>query len=791
MRVPALGHPLQLGPTTPLRPGPPATIPMIRSLLLLLATSALPALAFQDGQDVPPIQEEGEFYVINISEEADKTLKLEQFVQLCQEATGFNFTYSDMTKQPLSERNVRLLGTKRIPKRDFYSWFEIMMVINNFACVEIGPPHLSVVEIQSLEASAGSRGGGIKANAKWVQPEDVDDYADRPATLITTVVTLDNTDVRQLSTNLRPLLMDPATEGIMNAGQSNSLILTGFGSKIASVVRLLEVIDEADAQEEVAAPVFDIVPLEFASADDVADLLDELLEARRNALQTAAQDRAPSGTPNPTQRQPEAKVMVQARTSSLLIMAMPDEMPMIKEMIARLDVEVIEPERNYHIYALQNVEATEIAGVLDDFLQDASALAESGTGTGGRAGATGGGSSNQNDVVVVADEVTNSLLIAANKTRYAEVIDLLQMLDRRQDQVLIETALIELSGSNLFDLGVELGFADLPGVGEVGGFGVTSFGLSTIEDLDPLDGIPDSKVPNLGAGFTFGILDGDDFALPILVKAAEANENSNVLNIPSVLVSNNGSATVSTVDQEPYSETTSNTTSTESGFGGYVDAGITMRISPSISAARYLRLGIELEISNFGASVAEDIPPPIIERSLVTTVNVPDGDTMVIGGIITDNKRESVSKFPILGDLPGVGFLFRNTSRSGDRTSLYFFVTPHILQDEDFADLAELSYRAKQDAAERIGLDRIRMVDDSFSIDDELFSLEPFQLPRFQAPESGEVSAEDLGLDPLRREQLLEAARQDAEDKAPAPTDEQPPTSEPATPAATPAGQEG
>lgn len=742
---------------------------MLRSLIFLLLTSLLPALAFQadDTVPVPPIQSEGESYVINISEDPDNGLQLEQFVKLCQEATNFNFTYTTETQALLAQQQVRLLGTKRIPKRDFYSWFQIMMVINNFACVEIGPPHLSVIQIQSLQASGGNR-GTIKTNAKLVDPEDVEDYADQPATLITTTVTLKNTDVRQLSTNLRPLLQDPATENIMNAGQSNSLILTGFGSKIASVVRLLEVIDAADAPEDVESPVFDIVPMQFASADDVSEILDELLEARRNAVQTAAQEgRNPGGTPTGASRQPEAKVMVQGRTNSLLVMAMPDEMPMIKEMIARLDVDVIEPERNYHVYALQNVEAAVVSTVLDDFLQDASALAESSTGTGGRAGQAATTSS-KNDVVVVADETTNSLLIAANKTRYAEVLDLIQLLDRRQDQVLIETALIELSGSNLFDLGVELGFANLPGINEIGGFGVTSFGLSTIEDLDPIDGIPDSKVPNLGTGFTFGILDGEDFALPMLVKAAETNANANVLNIPSVLVSNNGSATVSTVDSEPYSSTTAlgQSASTATDLGGYQEAGITMNISPSISASRYLRLGIELTISSFGTKTDQSLPPPITRRNLTTTVNVPDGDTMVIGGIITDNKSESVSKFPLLGDLPGVGFLFRNTQRSGTRTSLYFFVTPHILHDEDFADLAEHSYRAKQDAAERIGLDRLRMIDSSFSVDDELFSLEAFQLPRFQAPEVGEVAPEEVGLDPQRRNDLLEAARKGAEVEA-------------------------
>ena len=739
-------------------------------LLPLLAMLALPSAAFQNGDaadgEVPPIQIEGEFYVINISEAPESALKLDQFVKLCQEATGLNFTYAQDTESALQGKTVRLLGTKRIPREDFYSWFQIMLIIENFACVEIGPPHLAVVQIQSLDSASGAR-GTIKTKASWVSPEDIEDYADQPATLITTVVTLDNTNVRQLSTNLRPLLQDPATENIMNAGESNSLILTGFGSKIASIVRLLDVIDAADAEVDVMAPIFDIVPLEFASADDIADLLDQLLEAQRNAVTQARQDRN-AGQPQATTRPAETKVLVQDRTNSLLIMAMPEEMPMIKEMIARLDVDVTEPERNYHIYALQNVAAADIAAVLDDFLQDASRLADSGTGTGGRAATQGAGASTQNDVVVVPDEVTNSLLIAANKTRYAEVLDLIELLDRRQDQVLIETALIELSGSDLFDLGVELGLASLPGIGQLGGFGVSSFGLSTIEDLDPVDGVPDTKVPNLGTGFTAGILDGDDFAMPFLIKAAETNENANVLNIPSVLVSNNSSATVSTTDEQPYTNVTAlgSSASTQDSFGGYEPAGITMKISPSISAARYLRLGIELEISSFGSSADPSIPPPRTTRKLITQVNVPDGDTMVIGGIISDTKREADAKIPLLGDLPVIGWLFRDSSKSGTRTSLYFFVTPHILHDEDFADLGELSYQAKQDAAQRIGLDRVRMVDENFSVDDELFSLEAFQLPRFQAPATGEVDAETLGLDPMRQKKLLEAAKADEAAKA-------------------------
>src|SRR5690606_3137866 len=112
----------------------------------------------------------------------------------------------------------------------------------------------------------------------------------------------------------------------------------------------------------------------------------------------------------------------------------------------------------------------------------------------------------------------NSLLIAAGRSRYEEIYDLISLMDRRQDQVLIETALIELTGSNLLDLGVELGGANIPGMNEAGGFGVTSFGLSTFVDQDG-DTIPDTRVPNQTSGITAGILNGDDFNLPALIVA--------------------------------------------------------------------------------------------------------------------------------------------------------------------------------------------------------------------------------------------------------------------------------
>ena len=151
-----------------------------------------------------------------------------------------------------------------------------------------------------------------------------------------------------------------------------------------------------------------------------------------------------------------------ARTNSLLITALPEDMPRIKELIAQLDVDIVERERSYHIYALENVGAEDLADTLNEFLEDAVQPRRAGAGANNRGGQAPRSSTNNREFVVVADPETNSLLIAANRTQYQELQALIERLDRRQDQVLIETALIETSGSDFLDIGVELGSRTSP-----------------------------------------------------------------------------------------------------------------------------------------------------------------------------------------------------------------------------------------------------------------------------------------------------------------------------------------
>ncbi len=732
---------------------------MIATALLLPLALALPAPLFQgptQGDPIPAIQESGDSFILNFPQSPDGQggMSLGQFVQACQQVTGLTFHVKEDAATRLSSTFVRLLGTKRIPKTEFYSFFQILMVMNDFVCTEIGPSGISVIQIDSLQGTGASAAPKIRAAAPYVDPENLGKYTNQPATLITTVINLPNTDVRSLSNTMRQLIADPNTQQMIPAGSSNSFVLTGFGSQVAALARMLRIIDNASAVE-IIEPEFALIRLEYAAADEISTLVEELLDFSSQVVR-GAQNAAPQGATAPLSRgQGDVKIMVDTRQNSLLVLALPDDMPRIRDLVAQLDVDVIDSERAYHIYGVENVEASDLAETLNSFLSDASRLeGQAGAGQGQANQGRGTGSS---EFVVVPDGKSNSLLIAASRTRYSEVLDLIRTLDQRQPQVLIETALIELTGQDIYDLGIELALADIPGIGSTGGYGLTNFGLSTLSDTDG-DGIPDVRVPSTGTGVSAGFLDGDDFSLPILLKAMEENRNSNVLNVPSVLVNNNVQATVETKDEQPTTTITQNGTGggTQENFDGYQEAGITMIISPSISASNYLRLDVELVISNFIGSVSGAIPPPRSTRRLVTKVTVPDGDTMVIGGIIIDNRSETVNKIPFLGDLPVLGALFRRDSNSGTRTTLYFFVTPHILDDTEFADLAEMSYQKKMDAANTIGMERMRIVDPNFGGDHGLIDLDGFDIPLYSSPPRGEMDAASIGKTPEEIKAALE-----------------------------------
>ena len=287
--------------------------------------------------------------------------------------------------------------------------------------------------------------------------------------------------------------------------------------------------------------------------------------------------------------------------------------------------------------------------------------------------------------------------------------------------MLIEAALVELTTGDLDRFGVELGLIDLKQNGDfTRGFGFTSFGQSTFKDTDD-DGLPDTRLPDFDnplQGITGGIISGGDFAVPLLINALSTDDRANILSLPSVLVNNNASAKVETKESRPTLTQNQGTATTSSGVGTPREAGISLEISPTISPNNYLRLNINLTVSRFvgafdptsatGGGVTQS-------RSIKTQVTMPSDATMVIGGVIEDSESSNNGGIPILKDIPLLGMLFRKSEDQSNKTNLYFFVTPTILDEDDFQDLYYVSLNKKLEAKDYIGDRRLQIIDKRYT----------------------------------------------------------------------------
>ena len=684
-------------------------------MLLTISLGLVPLLfqpVFQDpvgDLEVPAsvLQDDGEYYTLDLSELDDGGLTLRQFIKICQVNTGKNFTLDETStgiRAKLDGRKLLLYGRKKIKREEFYSFFQIMMKIHGFVCVQQGSGDLAVIVITEQLASNIVL---IKSNAQYVDVENVPEFADQPGTYLFTTVPLKYADPTDLGTKLRTAIGTTSGDNsaFMDLGQERALLIQGYGPFVAASVRMVQILDR---KPEFIKPEFRKVRLREASAEELAELLAELVE---NMTEGTSSSRTNNNSRN---RQPQVQTRIATnivsypQDNSLLITADPDIMDDILELVAQLDTKVEEPQSNYHVYVLQYLSAADLDESITQFIQATEQERERvdrNAGGGGSARTT----TQEQKIIVEIHEETNSLLVTATRTKWAEFKTMLDTLDRRQSQVLIETALIEVSSDFSKEIGIEYANLDTPNGNTQRGFGYTSMGITSST------GIGEARLPSpTAAGLTLGIFDGEDLGIPFILQMAQTRNDSNILSVPSILVSNNKMASVSSEDEVPFQ--TSNATQTAvSNNVDYATAGISLNITPSISAHKYLRLAINLEVSSFRPNDSTTLPPSKITRTIRTFVDLPDGATMWLGGIVRNDVTDGESGIPYLSDIPVIGALFGSTSKNNVKTTLFFFCTPRIM--EDFDELNDISQKGKARAAETIGLDRVRIVDPSFNLD--------------------------------------------------------------------------
>jgi general secretion pathway protein D len=282
---------------------------------------------------------------------------------------------------------------------------------------------------------------------------------------------------------------------------------------------------------------------------------------------------------------------------------------------------------------------------------------------------------------LTADESTNTLIAIGEPRILTQLDALLAKLDVRQPQVMLEVMLVSLSDADTLALGVEL-----ERLGSLGNATVqlsSLFGLST--GPAAVRSIADA------VGFTGAVLNQGEYS--VIMRALQTINKTRELSNPKLLVTNNEKAVFSSTIQEPVQSTTrTGSNDTTFSYGGTENAGTTISVKPQIAQGDHLVLTYSIKLSSFvGTSATVGLPPPKQENAVDSVATIPDGYTVVVGGLDLVNDSKSESRIPLIADIPGIGELFKNRNNAGSRTRFFVFIKATVLRSGSFEDLKYIS----------------------------------------------------------------------------------------------------
>jgi len=583
-----------------------------------------------------------------------KDTDVQEVIKFVADATG-----KTIIVDPKVRGQVRVISQDAVNSEELYELFLSMMDVQGFTAVESGNvvrivPNRDARSLPVPSASGDSNRGGD--------------------TYITQVIKLENISASKVLPTLRPLV--PQHGHLSAYDPSNAIIVTDTR---ANIMRLQDIIAQIDQSSVVDT---ELIQLEFALAEDMARVIERI-------------ERPGSGEGGKT----ELTIVPDKRINAILVHGDDLQRQRVKMLVEQMDRPRTK-DSNVRVVYLKYASADNMAQILNGILQSRGRSSDS---------------DEQGEANVQADEDTNSLLITANSDTMESLLGVIDGLDIRRAQVLVEAIIVEVDDSDGRELGVQWMYRDsrrgfgssTTGTGQLG-----AIGQGALQGGDEgLGNLAGTLSQTSGQMFGLGRLGERTDFLGILNMLQESS-STNILSTPNLLTTDNHTASISVGQNVPFATgsyaSTGGSTQPTNPFRTIErrDVGILLEVTPHVNAGDSIVLDISQEVSSLSNLNSQD-GPITNQRRLETQVLASNGETIVLGGLIEEEVQSSVQKVPFLGDIPLLGHLFRNQTNTVNKTNLLVFIRATVMEDDQLLTGATAekyrTLREQQDARRRAG----------------------------------------------------------------------------------------
>ncbi len=651
---------------------------------LLLALGVACGLTL--GAAAASAQDQPDEVLLNIDYE---NIELAAFIKTIAERTGRNFIYDDRVRG-----QVTIHSPQPVPIEQAYAVFESVLQVKGFTTVETPGGAIKIIPLRDAKESP------VDTRTGAGMPSNRDRY-------VTRLIPMRFIDAASIVNTLKPLVSKDAAMAAYEA--TNTVILTESASNIRRIMSILESIDVETYKEELA-----VIRVEFADASALAEQVGEIYGDDQTSARPAPRrrrTRRPGNQPQSdgSSSRGELRILTDERTNSLIVLAARSTLEDVRGLVRKLDVPATVGGR-INVYYLNHANAEELAQTVNSLISGQPRTPAAG-------GAAGGGQAQAirsaveglaEGISVTADPATNSLVIQASREGYDTLRSVIEKLDVQRPQVLVEALIMEV---NITDA-QELGFAAFVEVLD----GTNTATIQTATEaasrgaLAGMTGGGSEAFLQNGLFARYARQEGDT-TIQAVLRAVATDNSTNIVSAPHILTSDNEQAEIRIGDNIPIiSSRVQSAAGVETGLSTSVnverqDVGVTLRVTPQITEGDTLRMEIFQEITTINEALqesvgnAEDVGVPLSNRRIENTVVVDDGETVVIGGLLSEDYDDLITKVPWLGNVPVLGWLFKSTSRQLVKTNLLVFLTPHIIREAE--DLERETIRKREEYIRR------------------------------------------------------------------------------------------